>query len=123
MKRFPFRVSDEDRSYVAHLELAGAHITVDLDPTAGGIFLVREDASLSWSCLDETDFGDVDDSDDDEGDLCTTRADDVIKLGAADFPSASPQLQRNRPMTRPEVKTISRLSTATMRMGGSATLA
>ena len=73
MKRFPFRVSDEDRAHIAQLELAGTHITVNLDPVAGGIFMVHEDAALTWTWLEDIDFRTADDDGDDaEGDLTSS---------------------------------------------------
>jgi len=73
MKRFPFRVSDEDRAHIAQLELAGTHITINLDPVAGGIFMVHEDSSLTWTWLQDIDFRTVeDDGDDVDGDLTSS---------------------------------------------------
>jgi hypothetical protein len=70
MKRFAFRVSDEDRAHISQLELAGTHITVNLDPVAGGVFMVHEDASLTWTWLQDIDFSAADDDGDDvDGDL------------------------------------------------------
>ena len=69
MKRFAFRVSDEDRPYVTQLELDGAHITLNLDTTVGGILRVREDASPTWSWLAEIACGDDYGADVEEGDL------------------------------------------------------
>lgn len=90
MKRFPFRVSDEDRAHIAQLELAGTHITVNLDPVAGGIFMVHEDASLTWTWLQDIDFKAADDDGDDvDSDLASSAdVDEAVSLAIA---AGSPQ--------------------------------
>ncbi len=85
MKRFAFRVSDEDRAHISQLELAGTHITVNLDPVAGGIFMVHEDASLTWTWLEDIDFSRADDAGDDEESDLTSSTDigEAVSLAMA----------------------------------------
>jgi hypothetical protein len=53
MKRFAFRVSDEDHTHFTELALRGVHITVNIDPCRGGIFMLHEDATMNWTWLEE----------------------------------------------------------------------
>ncbi len=70
MKRFAFRASDEDRSYITELAQNGMRVTVNIDPCQGGILLADEDASLTWSWRDEFEVRGISGADaDEEGDL------------------------------------------------------
>jgi hypothetical protein len=102
LKRFAFRMSEKDRSYITELGLGGVDITVDIDPSQGGIFMVHEDASLTWTWLGDIDFCDGSDDEVDESDLETyTDAGEAI---AAALLAARHQPSRATAKTSPSVE-------------------
>lgn len=53
MTRFAFTILDEDFAHLSELLRVGVGVVVDIDPEQGGIFMTHEQASMTWTWIEE----------------------------------------------------------------------